>query len=310
LAGCSAAERPAAVKPAKTEPVAHETELLRLTLTQDAERRLGLRTVAVGSGATRRTRAAHGEIVAAPLAGGVPTASGTDFGTLAANQARADGDVGRASAELDVAQKAYARADALVREEAGSVRARDEAASALGVARASLRAAQAQRVLLGQAVATLGRQGGLWVRVATFAADLDDLDRTAPAVVRELGAGGGGLRATPVNGPPSGNAAAGTVDLYYALPSGAWRVGQRVSVDLPMRGAASGLVAPASAILRDIHGGEWVYVRVKTHVYERRRVELAAQSGGQAQVLRGLAAGTEVVTAGAAELFGTEFGTK
>jgi hypothetical protein len=310
LAGCGKAASPAPAKPAKAEPVGHETELLRLTLTPDAERRLGLKTVAVGSGATRRTRAAHGEVVAAPLAGGLPTATGTDLGTLAASQARADGDVARARAEFDVAKKAHVRADQLVRQEAGSLRARDEAASVFGVARANLETAQVQRALLGQPVAALGRAGALWVRVSAFAADLESLDRAAPALVRALGGVGGGLRATPMNGPPSGDASAGTVDLYYAVPAGGLRVGQRVAVDLPMRGAASGLLAPTSAIVRDIHGGEWVYVRVKPQVYERRRVELAAQSGGFAQITRGLAGGAEVVTAGAAELFGTEFGTK
>lgn len=310
LAACGSADKPAAVKPAKVEVVGHETELLKLTLTPDAERRLGLQTVAIGSAATRRTRAAHGEIVAAPLAGGLPIAAGTDLGVLAGNQARADGETARARAELEVAQKAYTRADALVKEEAGSVRGRDEAASALGVARANLAAAQAQRALLGQPVAALGRTGAIWVRVSVFAADLDGLDRGAPVLVRDLNAGGTGLRARPVSGPPSGNAAVGAVDLYYAVPASGLRVGQRVAVDLPTRGATAGLVAPAAAILRDIHGGEWVYVRTAPRVYERRRVELAAQAGGQVPVLRGLEPGAQVVTAGAAELFGTEFGTK
>jgi hypothetical protein len=312
LAACGPEAKPAAVKPAKTELVAHETELLRLTLTPDAERRLGLQTVAVGSGASRRTRAGHGELVAAPLAGGLPVAAGADLGALAASQARADGDIARTRAELEVAEKAHARAEGLVREEAGSVRARDEAASALGVARANLATARTQRALLGQGVAIMGRQGPHWVRVAAFASDLGDLDRAAPASVRALGGDGVELRATPVNGPPSSNAAAGTVDLYYAIPNPGpgLRIGQRVAVDLPVRGQSSGLMAPAAAILRDIYGGEWVYVRVAPRTYERRRIEVAAVEGGQVLVARGLQSGAQVVTAGAAELFGTEFGAK
>ena len=246
LSACGPAAKSAAVDPAKTELVAHETELLRLTLTPEAERRLGLQTVTVAAGARRKTRAAHGEIVAAPLAGGLPVAAGADLGTLAASQARADGDVARARAELEVAEKAYARAAGLVREEAGSVRARDEAASALGVASANLAAAQSQRALLGQGVAAMGRQGPVWVRVAVFASDLGELDRATPAGVRALGASGGELRATPVNGPPSSNAGAGTVDLYYALPNrgAGLRVGQRVAVELSVRGQNRGAMAP------------------------------------------------------------------
>jgi hypothetical protein len=309
LSGCGEVASNGAVKPAKAEPVAHESELLKLTLTTDAERRLGLQTVAVGSGATRRVRTATGEIIVPPLAGGLPTAAGADLGTLAANQARGDGDVRRARAELDVAQKAYVRADALVREEAGSVRARDEAAAVLGVARSNLATAQAQRALLGTSVVTIGRQSTLWVRVATYAADLESLDRGSAAIVRGLGSG---VPARPVNGPPSSNLTAGTVDLYYAFPNsgGVFVVGQRVAVDLPARGASSGIMVPTSALLNDIHGGEWVYVRTKPQTYERRRVEVASISGTQARTTRGLTAGAEVVTAGAAELFGTEFGVK
>lgn len=310
LAACSPAAKPAAVKPSKAEQIAHETELLRLTLTPDAERRLGLQVVAIGAGESRSFRAAHGEIVAAPLAGGLPVAAGADLAAVASNQARADGDVARARAELDVAEKAYARADGLVKEEAGSVRARDETASALGVARANFAAARAQRALLGQGVATMGRQGPLWVRVSTFASDLGELDRMAPATIRALG-DGPDLVGKPVAGPPTSNALAGTVDLFYALPSTPdLRIGQRVAVDLPVRGQSRGAMAPAAAVLRDIYGGEWVYVRIAPHTYERRRIEVRSTSGAQVMVARGLETGAQVVTAGAAELFGTEFGAK
>lgn len=83
-------------------------------------------------------------------------------------------------------------------------------------------------------------------------------------------------------------------------------------VDLPEQGGlgSAALEVPASAILTDINGGEWVYVETAPHQYERRRVEVARIIGGRAMLARGLASGVRVVTAGAAELFGTEFGTK
>jgi multidrug efflux pump subunit AcrA (membrane-fusion protein) len=40
----------------------------------------------------------------------------------------------------------------------------------------------------------------------------------------------------------------------------------------------------------------------------RRRVEIGRHAGDRAVIRRGLTAGVKVVTAGAAELFGTEFG--
>jgi hypothetical protein len=298
--------------PSTATVVGHETDLLRITLTPEAEIRLGLKTAAVGEGSAALTRTVHGEIVAPPRPGGVPTNSTTDLVALGANQARTDGDVARTRSELEVAQKAYNRAAALVQEEAGSVRARDEAEAALGVARANYAAAQQQRALYGPAVAAMGRQDVVWVRAAAFASDLDRVDRTAPAQVRTLGPDGVARSARPTEGPPSANLVAGTVDLYYTLPNtgAAFRVGQRVAVDLPVRGQRSGLAIPASAVLRDIYGGEWVYVRTAPRAYERRRVELGPERSGEALVTRGLTSGAQVVIAGAMELFGAEFGSK
>jgi multidrug efflux pump subunit AcrA (membrane-fusion protein) len=150
------------------------------------------------------------------------------------------------------------------------------------------------------------------VRVAALAGDLGRINRAAPVQVRALGTPGAASVARPVAAPPSANATAGTVDLYYAIAnSGAdFRVGQRVEVELPAMGDSSGISVPASAVLRDVYGGEWVYVRTGPHVYERRRIEIVSTSGGYSLIRRGLARGDQVVTAGAAELFGTEFGAK
>lgn len=313
LASCSGDKPTApAKKPAKTEVIGHESELLRLTLTPEAETRLGLQVAQVSPGSARRSRDVHGEVMAAPSAGGLPIASTGDLSALAAAQARADGEVGRLQAEVEVAQKALARAQALVREEAGSQRAQDEAESALGAARANLQAARQQRALLGPKMSGLGQGSMVWVRAAVFVADLPTLDRAAPATIQALGERGGSLAGRPVSGPPSANPTGGTVDLYYAVanPGGRLRVGERVAVALPVHGEDSGLVVPASAVLRDIYGGEWVYARTAPHAYERRRIETASARDGQVVLARGLKPGMSVVTAGAAELFGTEFGAK
>ena len=313
LSACGASgDAPKPNKPAKAEVLGHETELLKLTLTPDAERRLGIQTVTVGMGTSARVITLQGEIVVPGGRGGIPISAQTDLAALAANQARAAGDVERAQAEVGLARKSAARATALVAEEAGSVRARDEAQAGLAMATASLRAAQTQRTLLGSAPDALGRQGTLWVRAAAYSADSPRIDHRAAARVRGLGEAGPTITARPVSAPPSANAVAGTVDLYYAIPNqgGVFRVGQRVSVEAPATGRTEGLVAPRTAILNDIHGGEWVYVQSAPHVYERRRVAVSAINGPQVLLERGLARGDRVVTAGAAELFGTEFGAK
>ena len=65
---------------------------------------------------------------------------------------------------------------------------------------------------------------------------------------------------------------------------------------------------PSAALLRDIYGGEWVYQKTAANTFVRQRVEVASESDGRALLARGLVSGAEVVTDGAAELFGTEFG--
>jgi hypothetical protein len=143
------------------------------------------------------------------------------------------------------------------------------------------------------------------------AADLARVNRAAAVSIRPVG-GTASIMARPVRGPATATPGAASVDLYYA-PAGRanFRVGERVLVDLADRNAvAAALDVPASAILTDINGGEWVYVETAARTYERRRVEVARITGGRAVLARGLDAGAKVVTAGAAELFGTEFGTK
>lgn len=300
----------AAPPPAKTEAVAHEAELLKLTLAPQAQQRLGIATVRVATGATSQVRETSGEVVAPNVAGGVPTGSLSNIAQIGTSQAVADGEVDRTRAQLRLAQTALNRAAELVREEAGSVRGRDEAAAALATAQAQYRAALEQRRLLGPAVASLGNQPTLWVRVPVFGTDVTTVVRGANAMVQPLGLDGAPRGARPVQAPPSANAVAGTVDLYYAIDNRdrAYRVGQRVSVGLPLAGVQSGLSVPNAAILRDVYGGEWVYEQTAPNTFVRQRVEVASSDGARAILARGLKPGAAIVTDGAMELFGTEFG--
>ncbi|MGQ2955669.1 MAG: efflux RND transporter periplasmic adaptor subunit [Blastomonas fulva] len=252
-----------------------------------------------------------GEIVIPAASGGAPINAASNLQQLAAQQTAANGEETRARAQLQLARIAYNRAAELVDEEAGSIRARDEAAAALATAKAAANVAASQRRLLGPAVGTLTNQRYVWVRVPVFGTDLAAIQQGQSALIAPLGADGAKRSARPVDAPPSANAVAGTVDLYFALDNRdrAYRVGQRVSVTLPVAGGErQGLSVPASAILRDIYGGEWVYAKTAPDTYVRQRIEVAASEGGRAVLSRGLVPGTVVVTTGAAELFGTEFG--
>lgn len=303
--------KPASAPPAHAETIAHETELLRITLTPEAQRRIGLATERVASATAAPARQVAGEIVVPPVtASGIPTGSITDLRLIGAQQAAADGQVAQAAAQVRLARIALTRADALVREEAGSIRVRDEATAALATAQAALTAARQQRALLGPSVSAMGEQVRPWVRVSVFASDIAAIRRGEPATIRPIGDGSAARVARAMQAPPSANSVAGTIDLFYAIDNHdrAYRVGQRVAVDLPLAGQVEGLSVPASAIVRDIHGGEWVYRRTAKDQFVRQRVEVASEAGGRALLARGLTPDAEVVTVGAAELFGTEFG--
>ncbi|MEO5739143.1 MAG: efflux RND transporter periplasmic adaptor subunit, partial [Vicinamibacterales bacterium] len=150
----------------------------------------------------------------------------------------------------------------------------------------------------------------LWVRVPVYAGDARAIDQSQPVAVRTLGATGPPLIATRVAAPLKGDPSAASVDLYYAVSRAAstLRPGERVLVELPLTSTEKGLVVPEQAVLYDIHGAAWVYEDLGGNAYARRRIEVARHAGDRAVVSRGVAEGAKIVTAGAAELFGTEFG--
>jgi hypothetical protein len=148
------------------------------------------------------------------------------------------------------------------------------------------------------------------VRVSVYAGDVTSIDQTQHVSVTRLGATGAPARAAPVVAPLRADAAAASVDLHYALAQSQppLRPGERVLVELPVRSTTRGLVIPEAAILYDIHGATWVYEDLGGNAYARRRVEVARHAGDRAVVSRGIGEGAKVVTTGAPELFGTEFG--
>ncbi|MET3142598.1 UNVERIFIED_ORG: hypothetical protein ABIB19_002021 [Arthrobacter sp. UYEF10] len=76
----------------------------------------------------------------------------------------------------------------------------------------------------------------------------------------------------------------------------------------PAPGGA-GLLLPYAALLYDAQGKTWVYANTAPRVYERQAVTVTQVEAGAVTASAGPAAGTAVVTVGAAELFGAEFNT-
>jgi RND family efflux transporter MFP subunit len=250
-----------------------------------------------------------------------------------------------AAARREAAVLRVQRAERLVQDGSGSRRALEEARADLAVAEAELKGARERVVLAGrsgtsrtgvvieapetavvqnvhvrdgQAVAAgaplidLVRLATVWVKVPVYAGEADRLDPNAPAHVLMLGdpPDAEGALARPIPAPPSANPTTAGVDLYYAMANTNQRLrpGERVAARLARRESHTGLVVPKAALLHDAYGGTWVYMAREPQVYARQRVVVADVSGPFAVLSQGPAEGARVVTDGAAELFGVEFG--
>jgi RND family efflux transporter MFP subunit len=363
--------------PARVEHAVPESELSRVLLTPEAERRLGIQTVAVDTRTVDRTRTLGGEVVvpadgeivvSAPMAGVVlgraarifPSAGERVrhgeplFRVLALPAERdllsAEAELARAEVQVELTVAQAKRAEQLLKDGAGSVRQVEEARSARAAAEAALEPAQARRDLLrganledvaqavsplsiaapvagvirtvrvaagqtvaaGTVLAQVFRPDPLWVRVPVYAGDLRSIDGEAGARIVGLSErhGEAGRTAQSIPAPPTADPTAASVDLYFELPNadGTFVPGQAVRATLALRSREAGLTVPAGALLYDAQGGTWVYERTAPGIFERRRVEVEARVEGDVRIARGLAAQAEVVVAGAAELYGTEFG--
>ena len=256
-------------------------------------------------------------------------------------------DIAAAQTRVEAARVRYNRAEQLLRDRAGSEKAVQQAREELDLAENDLKMSRerlerfekapvsadvavtiaaprdgialkvfanpGQTVAAGAPLFEVVNLASVWIRVPVYVGDLRLIDRRQTARVHALNEAPGGASriARPVNAPPTANPANDTADLYFELANGdgSLRPGQKMGVTLAERASEESLVVPWSAILHDATGGAWVYENIAPQQYARRRVEVRRVVNSRAVLARGPAVGTKVVTAGAAELFGTEFGT-
>ncbi|MCW3005242.1 MAG: hypothetical protein JWQ20_4540 [Conexibacter sp.] len=76
----------------------------------------------------------------------------------------------------------------------------------------------------------------------------------------------------------------------------------------PVTAEATGLLVPYAAVVYDADGSSWAFVRTGPLTYQRAPLSIAGIDGDRVTLTSGPAAGTEVVTVGAAELVGVETG--
>lgn len=364
---------PKAESPAKLNGTAvKEADLTSITLTEQAENRLGIRIEEAKGGSGSTLKQFTGEVVA-PLSSTV-TVSSPVAGTLHATgsipsvgsfvkkdqllfsltpflplprdlKASAEGDVAQARTRVESARQRKARADRMLADEVGTVRAQEEAQQELALATTTLETAQsrlrqiqaepldgdiqiqirapqdgmlrqifvasAQTVNAGAPVVEVVNLSEIWIRVPVYAGEAQGLASNASVTVQAINRDGKSWTAQPVAAPPSANSTASTVDLYYQLSNDGLRFRPGEKVNVSIRGGASSnwIEVPWSAIAYDTNGGTWVYESLGDRHYGRRRVSLDHSAGGRAFLTAGIPAGTKVVAEGAAELWGFEFGT-
>lgn len=223
-----------------------------------------------------------------------------------------------ATANLEAAQSRYKTLqDLTLDSSAGQMRRIEIIAPEAGILH-DLSATRGQTVTAGAPLFQVADLSRLWVRVPVYVGQLDEIDMVAAATVGSLHRGqrSDARPAKPVVAPPSADVLSSTVHLFYELPNddGALRPGERVAVSVALQGESESSVVPSSSVLYDIHGTTWVYEQIEPLVFARHRVLVAyvtmpeGSASELAVLIEGPDPGTEVVVAGTAELFGTEFG--
>ena len=293
-------------EPAAVEPVGG-SGLSRVTLTERAAMRLGIKTAAIQDALVGRTRVAPGEVVTSAAATAI-VVTAPDAGTISAFGGGSLPAVGtRLRAGETVLQW---RALVAVSGEIPVKYIKAPQDSLL----VRLHVVAGQIVAAGQALFQLSEPNELWVRVPLNESDITKVDRQRAARVL-VGTGGddAGLSAHLVAWPEGGDAPEGYTGgaLYYApdRKDHALALGERARVELPLIGTGIHRpVVPYNSLLYDLNGNSWIYTNPEPLVYVRAPVEIDYVEADLAVLAKGPPIGTAVVTTGASELYGAEFG--
>jgi hypothetical protein len=156
------------------------------------------------------------------------------------------------------------------------------------------------------------RTDATWLVVTLSPAEWERLAKDKPARVLPLPNQGSDLKeilALPTGIPPVENAKRSMLSVYYTVPGkdNGLAPNRRMRVELQQSGT-EGMqkVVPYGAVYYDAKGEPWVYVAMAPLVFERQPVKVERVAGDLAVLTSGPAVGTQIVTVGAALLFGAE----
>lgn len=154
--------------------------------------------------------------------------------------------------------------------------------------------------------------GETWVRLTLSQEEWDRVAKDKPARILPLATRdklAQEVYAALSKMPPIEDLKRTMLSLFYVVPEGnhGLKVNDRMRVELQLAGSdKKRKVAPYSSLYYDGKGETWVYVQKKPLVYERQRVEVERIVGEQVVLKDGPPVGTDVVTVGAALLYGAE----
>lgn len=265
---------------------------------------------------------------------------------LEVNLTDMQGQLSNAETQQHIAEIALQRAQQLFADKAGSKRNVQEAQAAYDQASDSLKALRQRQQLVTRALGnhgagktvltapadgvltvlnvqpgqvvpggtvlfTVANQSTVWVRTAIPVGDLVQILGHDNATIQNFSnQAAPRYIAHPIIAPPSAVVNTMTVDTYHELNNltAGFVPGQRVSVELQIRGQGSFDTIPWRSVIFDIHGNTWVYEKSAAHTYSRKRVLLDHVSGAVAAIQHGPAIGKDIVDNGAQELFALETG--
>jgi len=291
-------------RPVRLEPI-EGTDLHRVMLTEKAAERLDIQMAPVHAEQVGRKRVVRGEIVASAAKTTVITApsSGTVLAPSGAN-------IPVIGEQLSGSQIVFRLAPVAASTE-GQLSLNMEAPA--GTALLRLLVTPGQFVEAGQPLFEIADLSEVWVRVLINESDRDRVDLGQPALIRPADSeDDDGLEAEAVDDNELNDAdEPGDVDvaLYYRVDNTGHNLtlGQPVQIELTLSG--SGMqrqIVPYDAVVYGPNGETWVFVSTEPLTFFRYPVNIEYIEGDLAVLSEGPAAGTEVVTVGAAELFGSE----
>jgi cobalt-zinc-cadmium efflux system membrane fusion protein len=144
---------------------------------------------------------------------------------------------------------------------------------------------------------TIADLSRVWVNAQLFG---DDVKRVSVGDAAEVASDGSNYAGRVRTVASEVDPATGAVTARVALenPGGALKKQMYVRVAIQGRTVSTGLLAPASAILRDDENLPFVYLAAPSGGFARRRVTIGPRVGGAYDITEGLAAGDRVVVDG------------